>query len=209
MARLPALIDALTHADGRPRRAVDHVAREVREAGLIQTTKRGRGAAEMTTLDAAYLILGLYGAANPADAAEAAEELAAYVNVARRKVPAPLRPIKTAPDLVHALAALIELAPLIAPATRDTDAMLEASIYQPADAWPAGYTVHMTFTRPDRGPTMRLVYADAEADGGINETYFIFHGAGLDRPIDTAIKTTVRINGDLFRAVHRALFETQ
>ncbi|HEX4196219.1 MAG TPA: hypothetical protein VHZ26_02130 [Caulobacteraceae bacterium] len=74
MARLPALIDDLAKHDPRGRATVEHVARVVREAGLIQTTKRGRGAADMTVSDAAALLIGLCCTEVPKDAPDAVRE---------------------------------------------------------------------------------------------------------------------------------------
>jgi hypothetical protein len=74
MARLPQLIDAVSKTSGRDRSSVEHWARAIREAGLITTTKRGVGAAEMTTRDAANLLIGLCGADTPRDAAKAVHE---------------------------------------------------------------------------------------------------------------------------------------
>jgi len=124
MARLPALVDALATLDGRPRGAVDHIARALREAGLIQTTKRGRGAAEMTALDAAALVLGLYGL--PDASPEAIAQAHALAGLKRGKptrmglptgehdpLPAELRPLASAPTLLDAVAAVIELGPIL------------------------------------------------------------------------------------------------
>lgn len=124
MARLPALIDALTRCDDRPRGTIDHIARTMREAGLIQTTKRGRGAAEMTPLDAAALVLGLYGLAEASPDAIAKVQILAALKpqgeTFRRRsksgrpatLPAELRPLAKATTLLDAVAAMIELAPL-------------------------------------------------------------------------------------------------
>lgn len=68
MSKLPALVSALAKCDGRPRQTLDHIARVIREAGYIATTKRGSGAAEMTGRDAANLILGINGADIPREA---------------------------------------------------------------------------------------------------------------------------------------------
>lgn len=68
MAKLPALVTALSKCDERERTTLDHYARVIREAGLIPTTKRGSGAAEMTFREAANLLI----AANTADTPKAA-----------------------------------------------------------------------------------------------------------------------------------------
>jgi hypothetical protein len=74
MARLPQLIDAVSKTSGRDRASVHHWARAIREAGFITTTKRGVGASNMTTRDAANLLIGLFGADTPRDAAKAVQE---------------------------------------------------------------------------------------------------------------------------------------
>lgn len=125
MAYLPALVDMLAERDGRLRGSVDHVARALRDAGLIHTAKRGRGAAPMTALDAAALIIGLYGVpdASPDSVADASR----LISMKRRgkvirqgtpfgefdPLPSTLRPITSSKTLGEAVAALIELAPLI------------------------------------------------------------------------------------------------
>lgn len=73
MARLPALIDDLAEHDTRGRATVELIARMIREAGHIQTTGRGRAAAEMTAKDAAALLIGLCTAEAPKDAPKAVE----------------------------------------------------------------------------------------------------------------------------------------
>lgn len=207
MARLPALIDALAAADGRPRRSVDHVAREVREAGLIQTTKRGRGAAAMTPVDAAYLMLGLYGAQTPGDAKAAAQELADFRNIVPGPVDPELEAIRAAPDLVHAMAALIELGPLISAPTGLTDIFMEETNPRYPKLLPKGWTIHLTFERPVVEARLDLVRPDIDEEDGYTHTFFIFAGhrppAHLRAPF---VKTTTRINGGVIRAVHQALF---
>ncbi|MBY6262236.1 hypothetical protein EI613_09955 [Azospirillum sp. 412522] len=68
MARLPALVTALAKFDGRDRAALEHVARAIREAGYIPTTKRGVGAANMTAREAVNLLLAVNGADSVKDA---------------------------------------------------------------------------------------------------------------------------------------------
>ena len=208
MARLPALIDALAAADGRPRRSVDHVAREVREAGLIRTTKRGRGAADMTSIDAAYLMLGLYGAPTPADAKAAAQELASFKNVVPGRVYPELEAIRAAPDLVHALAALIELAPLVAAPTSLADTFMEMSGgARFPELLPKGWTVHLTFERPNASVWLGLVRPDSTEEHGYDEIIFIFDGARPPAPPRAPfVKIKTRVNGGVIRAVHQCLF---
>jgi hypothetical protein len=68
MARLPALVAALAEEDDRDAGTLNLVARTVREAGHMATTKRGVGAAGMTVRDAANLLIGAYGAESPKEA---------------------------------------------------------------------------------------------------------------------------------------------
>lgn len=65
MAKLPALVTALSEVDGRERKTVDHIARTIRERGYITTGKRGGGAAEMTAHEAANLLIALDGGDTP------------------------------------------------------------------------------------------------------------------------------------------------
>lgn len=78
MARLPALVDAIAAHDPRERPTLAHIARQVRNAGLIESTKRGAGAARMTFRDAATLVIGAYGDTNPAGAVGAVERMRAF-----------------------------------------------------------------------------------------------------------------------------------
>lgn len=103
MARLPALVDVLGEFDIRGRSTVEHIARVIREDGLIQTTKRGRGAAQMTAEDAASLLIGLNATEVPKDAANAVRRLAEQHLVRSQK----FRDMMTAsscPDLMARLA---------------------------------------------------------------------------------------------------------
>ena len=75
MARLPALVDALVPHDPRSKATLAHIARQVRDEDLIDSRKRGAGAAVMTFADAATLLMGAYGSATPQGAAEAVNNL--------------------------------------------------------------------------------------------------------------------------------------
>lgn len=76
MARLPALIDAIAAHDGRGRPTIFHIARRVRDAGLIASKTRGAGAAAMTYRDAAILLMAVNGDINPLGSVAAAKALA-------------------------------------------------------------------------------------------------------------------------------------
>lgn len=80
MAKLPALIRALVPLDGREQTALELIARTVREAGFIATTKRGSGASEMTAADAASLLIG----ANAAQSLRAAPQAVRQFRALRR-----------------------------------------------------------------------------------------------------------------------------
>jgi hypothetical protein len=83
MARLPALVAALARTDGRDAETLGWIARVAREQGLITTTKRGTGAAEMTPRDAANLLI----AANVADAPREALPLVPMVRAFVPRLP--------------------------------------------------------------------------------------------------------------------------
>jgi hypothetical protein len=68
MVRLPALVEAFASCDERDRASIAQFARVIREAGLLPTTKRGRGAARMGALEAAILMIGLNAAGTPSGA---------------------------------------------------------------------------------------------------------------------------------------------
>jgi hypothetical protein len=65
MAKLPALVSALTECDERDYATLDYIARAIREAGLIPTTKRGSGASEMTVREAANLLIAANASETP------------------------------------------------------------------------------------------------------------------------------------------------
>lgn len=73
MARLPALVRTFAEFDDRDLVTVEQFARVIREAGHLPTTKRGAGAAEMGSLEAAKLFIALNGSDSPKNAIEAIE----------------------------------------------------------------------------------------------------------------------------------------
>lgn len=79
MARLPALIDALARNDRRGQATIAHIARQVRDNGLITSTKRGAGASVMTFADAATLLLATCGDSSPQGAVAAVHNLRSLV----------------------------------------------------------------------------------------------------------------------------------
>lgn len=68
MATLPGLIAALAETDGREQKSIEHIARFIRERGYIQNGKRGAGAPQMNSTDAANLLIALCGCDAPTEA---------------------------------------------------------------------------------------------------------------------------------------------
>lgn len=75
MARLPALVKAISDHDDRPVTLIGHFARVLRTEGLIVSNKAGLGAPTMTYQDAATLLMATLGASAPAGAAQAVVNL--------------------------------------------------------------------------------------------------------------------------------------
>lgn len=75
MARLPSLVRAIAEHDRRGEATIAHIARQVRDAGLISSTRRGVGASVMTFTDAATLLLGVCGDSSPQGAVAAVHNL--------------------------------------------------------------------------------------------------------------------------------------
>ncbi|NLH81778.1 MAG: hypothetical protein GX458_13150, partial [Phyllobacteriaceae bacterium] len=110
MARLPTLVSIIADRDNREHTTIDQMARFIREAGFISTTKRGKGASEMTAKDAANLLIGVTATESPKNAA---------IEVARKstfrrhtwprypEIPAPFARIEAAETFAEAMEALI------------------------------------------------------------------------------------------------------
>ena len=208
MARLPALIDALTTCDERPRGTIDHVARTLREAGLIQTTKRGRGAAEMTPRDAAALVLGLYGLADASPDAIAQVQVLADLKRSGKAIrngspfgehdplPNMLRPVTTAPTLLDAVAALIELAPLLSDSVGSTGATITGR-----------FVAALELRRPRLGASIQITWRSAAPD--VQGVSIGFPPAGY-RPVrvsaPAAYAVTTRIMRPILTTLHNTLF---
>ena len=210
MARLPALIDALAAVDGRPRGAVDHVGRVIREAGLIQTTKRGRGAAEMTARDAAWLVIGLYGADQPANAVHAAKVFggAAPLGYAKAEFSArpDLRPLAAAQTLVDALAAVIELGPRLAAASSIRQSSLPGGLSLQWFQAP-GYAAMLTLERPSGRASISLGWSRALRARPHQEVYYNRQdGFAVTAPFSEPYEVETRVQTDVFITLHRALF---
>ncbi|MCC7046733.1 MAG: hypothetical protein IT562_08490 [Alphaproteobacteria bacterium] len=114
MSKLPALVSALSDCDERGRSTIEHIARVVREAGFIPTTKRGAGAAEMTIREAANLLIAANASETPKEAAMVITPYRALTPLHHRSsddaLPI-LSEILTAQNFGVALERLIELAP--------------------------------------------------------------------------------------------------
>lgn len=192
MARLPALVDALVQIDGRERVLIDNVARAVREAGFIQTTKRGRGAAEMTAQDAAALLVGLYGSAGMADAPRVVD---AFSQMKRRHPaaaikdgPAALGPLFRSRTLLDAVQRLIELGPKLDPVDK---------LSQPAIGLGR---VTLALHRPHLHASIRVVWRVAE--DRIFEIALYYSGR---QAIVSAYEVATEVRQPIFLTVHRAL----
>lgn len=208
MARLPALIDALTTCDERPRGAIDHVARTLREAGLIQTTKRGRGAAEMTARDAAALLLGLYGLADASPDAIAQVQVLADLKRSGKAtrngspsgeydpLPDVLQPVAAAPTLLDAVAALIELAPL-----------LDDNVGSKGATITGRFIASLELRRPRLGASIQITWHSAAPE--IQGVGIGFQAAGyrlvrVSAPVAYAV--TTRIMRPILTTLHNTLF---
>jgi hypothetical protein len=121
MARLPALVDALALHDARSKATLAHIARQVRDGDLIDSRKRGAGAAVMTFSDAATLLMAAYGSAAPQGAVEAVNNLkvlqpAPWDKIDRDKhadMPEQLSFLRKRMSFADALEALIANAPTL------------------------------------------------------------------------------------------------
>lgn len=70
MASQQQLIDIVSQVQGVERPTVEIISRNLREAGLLTTGKRGRAPAQMTVTDAANLIIGVVASKGPTSAVE-------------------------------------------------------------------------------------------------------------------------------------------
>lgn len=122
MARLPALVDALAEVDLRGHATLHHIARLVRDAGEITSTKRGAGGAKMEYRDAATLLMAACGDINPLGAVAAAKRLQtlepipadAMRTMQREDLPAHFDWLREPTDFATTLTRLIEHAPQLA-----------------------------------------------------------------------------------------------
>ncbi|ASQ05406.1 hypothetical protein HR059_17470 [Sinorhizobium meliloti WSM1022] len=78
MAKLPALIEALSKYDPRGENAVENLTREMRRGGLISQGKRGLGAPDMTSTDVTNMLFAM-ATRQAKDAPEAVRKLRAGI----------------------------------------------------------------------------------------------------------------------------------
>lgn len=81
MAKLPALVGLIASLPGAERKTVELQARVLREAGLLTKGRRGGGAADVTSLDAAVLVLAHLATDGASSAPEA---VSGYHGLTRR-----------------------------------------------------------------------------------------------------------------------------
>lgn len=138
MARLPALVDALAEVDPRTQASLNHIARLARDAGLITSTKRGAGAANMEYDDAAKLLMAACGDINPLGAVAAAQRLQALEPIPadtvrtmqREDLPAHFEWLREPTSFATTLTRLIEHAPQLEVWEKKYQASVSAGIIE-------------------------------------------------------------------------------
>lgn len=83
--KLPGLVRLLAEDDERGEPAIAHIARMIREAGHLPTTKRGRGASEMGVLEAANLLIAAHATDVPAKVSETVDTFRKLRQIPMRK----------------------------------------------------------------------------------------------------------------------------
>jgi hypothetical protein len=222
MARFPKLVDALAEVDGRPRGVIDHMAREIREAGLIETTGAGWAAAQMTSLDAAHLVLGVYGSSGRGDAADAARTLsplrktlfAGLLTKTHPRLHPLVEVVAQQPTLAEAVAAVIELGPSLAEQTVRTQSTLPVIFHVPdggggreLEDWPEGLSVMLRIARPTLEPSLQFAWRGA---GQVEDAFLDYmfgrpDGDGLRQM--AAYESSTFVHARIFRAMHRVLYD--
>lgn len=80
MALLSTMVERIAEVEGVEPSYASGVARYLREAGLLTQAGRGRGAAHMTSLDAARFLIGLNASPTAKDAPRVVEEFQSITN---------------------------------------------------------------------------------------------------------------------------------
>lgn len=83
--KLPGLVRLLAEDDERGVPAIAHIARVIREAGHLPTTKRGRGASNMGVLEAANLLIAANATDVPSKVSETVDTFRKLRQVPKRK----------------------------------------------------------------------------------------------------------------------------
>ena len=224
MARLPALVERFADIGHHDRGAVDHVAREIREQNWIQTTKRGRGAAEMTPRDAAALTVALYAAETLPDRLAA---LPVFLEMVRGEQwlmgaidsPSSLEPLVQASSFGQALELLFEQGSLF---ELPTDWRLHDA------SWTGLGHIDVLRARAPRGPSVvvrlqqidpramiSFVWPNRAASVSPVGALVLSYGPKLDaaarKAADESLqatgrRVTVELDATIFKAVHQTLF---
>lgn len=193
------------------------MAREIREAGLIQTTKRGRGAAEMTSLDAAHLVLGVYGSDGRGTAAAAADHfggLATFRIPLRETLPDAVAAIQHQPNLATAVAAVIETGAHLATQTPRVQGTLPVlgPLYPATpdglelEGWPHGVAVLLRLHRPSLEAFITMAWP-GRALVEEHSMMFVPGGPATDGlKAIAAFEVHTLVHARVFQALHRALY---
>lgn len=186
---------------------MDVIARSVREAGLIATTKRGSGAAEMTATDAVNLIIGANAVQSPRLAAMAVEQYRTFKQSphGRRTTGSVFGRLAQADTLPDALTVLVEEAGNLdamfvdwvqrsydRPYDGSTDWLLKPAL---TVSFSAG-VVDITYTSPNETLTWRF-QPDVHL---LMQGFYTSPGDGLGRRVTTTVLFPT------FLAIHNALF---
>lgn len=86
MARLPALVEAISQNDQRDEKLISHIARLTRDEGLIVSKGKGTAAAAMTFCDAATLLMAVGSARVAMDAPDGVRNLRSLRDLAPRDI---------------------------------------------------------------------------------------------------------------------------
>lgn len=216
MARLPQLVEVLGKYDTRGTPAIEHIGRLIRQAGYIQTSKRGRGASEMTAADAAALILGVHISDSPAQCIEKMPLFAKLrardlPQIPRGVVPEVITLISAKRDLISAVACAIENVPQLEDLWSLTHARLSARtnslklkpVPTPEEAtWPDLYfNLEITMAQPEHFAQVSLSWV---GEGGLDSVTVHYEGVVDCKHGDRRVRTAFGIQ--TLRRVHRVLF---